>query len=349
MRRTLHPPSRRLLAGAAVLAATAVLAACGSGSEPGSEDEPETPGITVYSGRIPPLIGPVIDDYEAKTDRDLQVRFGDSGPLAATLAEEGDNSPADVFFSQDAGSLDAVDAEGLLAELPKDILDRVPARFRADDGAWVGVSARARIIAYNADAVSKSELPDSPLELTEPEWEGRVGWAPTNASLQGYITALRLAEGDDVAREWLEGMVANGTQVYESNTPVRDAIAAGEIDVGLINHYYVAEAKSEDPDYPVEVHFPPGDLGSLVNTTGVGVLASSDEPKDALGFVRFLLSRPAQQYFAESSKEYPLIAGVQPDPSLTPLDRIPAPAGIDLSSLSDAQGTVELMQETGAL
>ncbi|MGH2987160.1 MAG: iron ABC transporter substrate-binding protein [Solirubrobacterales bacterium] len=326
-----------------------ILAACGSGSEPGSGDEPETPGITLYSGRIPPLIGPVIDDYEARTDRDVQVRFGDSGTLAATLVEEGENSPADVFFSQDAGSLDAVDAEGLLEPLPGDVLDRVPARFRADDGTWVGISARARVIAYNPEAVPEAELPASPLELAEPQWRGRVGWAPTNASLQGYITALRQAEGDEVAREWLEGMVANETQVYESNIPVRDAIAAGEIDVGLINHYYVAEAKAEDPDYPVEVHFPPDDLGSLVNTTGVGVLASSDEPDEALDFIRFLLSKHSQRYFAESSKEYPLVAGVEPDPSLVPLGRIPSPPGLDLSSLSDVQGTVELMQETGAL
>jgi len=224
----------------------------------------------------------------------------------------------------------------------------VPSRFRAEDGTWVGVSARARVIAYNPDTVARTELPRSPLELTDERWRGRVGWAPTNASLQGYVTALRAVEGEEVAREWLEGMVANDVQAYESNIPVRDAIAAGEIDVGLINHYYVAEAKAEDPDYPVEVHYPPQGLGSLVNTTGVGILASSDEPDEALDFVRYLVSKPAQRYFAESSKEYPLIAGVEADPTLLPLERIPAPQ-VELSALSDVAGTVELMQETGAL
>ncbi|MGH2953957.1 MAG: iron ABC transporter substrate-binding protein [Solirubrobacterales bacterium] len=340
-----RPPALAAL----LLAGCLGLAACGGGSEPGSSDEPETQGITVYSGRIPPLIGPVIDDYEARVDRDLQVRFGDSGALAATLAEEGENTPADVYFSQDAGSLDAVDAEGLLIPLPRELLERVPRRFRAADGTWVGISARARVIAYNPGAAARSELPASPLELTDPEWRGRVGWAPTNASLQAYVTALRQSEGDDIVREWLEGMVANETQAYESNTPVRDAIAAGEIDLGLINHYYVAQAKAEDPDYPVEVHFPPDDLGSLVNTTGVGVLTASDEPDEALDFIRYLLSREAQRYFAESSQEYPLVAGVEPDPTLVPLDRIPAPPGVDLSDLSDLPGTVELMQEAGAL
>jgi len=324
------------------------VSACGSSGEPGSENEPETEGITLYSGRIAPLIGPVIDEYEAEADRDVQVRFGDSGALAATLLEEGENSPADVFFTQDAGSIGAIDDAGLLEPLPEDVLAKVPERFRADDGTWVGVSARSRIIAYGS-GVEVSELPESPLELVEPEWRGRVGWAPTNASLQGYVTALRQVEGEDVAREWLEGMVANDVQVYDSNVPVRDAIASGEIDVGLINHYYVAEAiEQEGPDYPVEIYFPPDDLGSLVNTTAVGVLASSERKDEALDFIRHLLSRPGQEYFAESSKEYALIDGVEPDPSLPPLAEIPAPE-VDLSNLDDVQGTIELMQETGAL
>jgi iron(III) transport system substrate-binding protein len=332
----------------AALLSGLVLAACGSGSEPGSGDEPETEGITVYSGRIPPLIGPMIDLWEERTDTDVQVRFGDSAQLAATLVEEGENSPADVFFSQDAGSLGAIDAQGMLSPLPEEVLGRVPARFRADDGNWVGISARSRVIAYGPE-VEPSELPDSPLELAEPQWRGRVGWAPTNASLQGYVTALRLVEGDDVAREWLEGMVANETRAYDSNVPVRDAIANGEIDVGLINHYYVAEAiAQEGPDYPVDVHFPPDDLGSLVNTTGVGILNSSDRAEESERFIRFLLGTEAQRYFAESSKEYPLVDGVEADPSLTPLGEIPSP-DIDLSELSDLQGTLELMQETGAL
>ncbi|MEA2183860.1 MAG: iron(III) transport system substrate-binding protein [Solirubrobacteraceae bacterium] len=191
-------------------------------------------------------------------------------------------------------------------------------------------------------------MPDSPLDLTEPKWRGRVGWAPTNASLQGYITALRLVEGEDVARTWLEGMVANKTQAFDSNIPVRDAIAKGEIDLGLINHYYVAEAQAKDKNYPVKVHFPPKDLGSMINTAGVGVLASSKHKKEAIAFVRTMLSKQAQEYFADSSKEYPLSAGVQPAKELTPIDRIPSPK-IDLAKVGDLQGTLKLMRETGAL
>jgi len=336
---------RRASAVHAALAALAVfvvgaLAACGSSG--GDSDE-----LTLYSGRIAPILGPAIKQYETASGTKVKVRYGDSPSLSAQITEEGKNSPADVFFAQDAGSLDAVEKQGLLAPLPAEVLARVPRHFRSVRGRWVGVTGRSRIIAYGPK-VKRSELPDSPLKLTDPKWRGRVGWAPTNASLQGYITALRLVEGEDVAKKWLEGMVANKTQAYDSNIPVRDAIAKGEIDLGLINHYYVAEAVAEDPNYPVKVHFPPKDLGSLVNVAGVGVLASSKHKAEALAFVRAMLSKRSQRYFADSSKEYPLISGVQPPRELTPLEDIPSPK-IDLAKLGDLPGTLKLMRETGAL
>ncbi|MFP5364039.1 MAG: iron ABC transporter substrate-binding protein [Thermoleophilia bacterium] len=332
-------PIRRLAPLAALVLLLGGLTACGS-----SEDERT---LTMYSGRIQPILSPAVKLYEDASGFDVQTRYGDSPSLAATILEEGRNSPADLFFAQDAGSLDAVEQKGLLLELPADILAKVPQAFRSQSGAWVGVTGRARVIAYGED-VEQSELPASPLELTEEKWKGRVGWAPRNASMQGYVTALRLVEGEDVARKWLEGMVANDVQTYDSNIPIRDAIAKGEIDLGLINHYYVAEAQAEDPDYPVKVHFPPDGLGSLVNTAGVAVLASSDDREQALRFVRQMLSDEAQTYFATSSKEYPLVAGVQAPKELKPLADIPAP-DVDVAKLGDLQGTQRLMRETGAL
>jgi iron(III) transport system substrate-binding protein len=192
----------------AIALATALLAACGGSSEEAeSGDDPGPDGITIYSGRIAPLIGPAIDMHEAEIGKDIQVRFGDSPQLASTLIEEGEGSPADLLFSQDASALEAVDAAGLLAELPEDILERVPPRFRAADGHWVGTSARSRVVAYDRRELSPEDLPESVLDFTEPEWEGRVGWAPPNASLQAYVSALRAAEGDEVARTWLEGKI----------------------------------------------------------------------------------------------------------------------------------------------
>jgi len=330
---------RRLLSFTAIaLAGAALLAGCG-GSDEGE--------LTIYSGREEELIGELIDEVAEREDISIDVRYGETPELAATIREEGGNSPADVFFSQDAGALGALASEGLLARLPADVLETVPARYRAPDGAWVGTSGRARIIAYGPD-VRASELPASVLELTGPEWEDRLGWAPTNGSFQAFVTGMRVSLGEERTREWLEGMVANGTQSYADNSAIRDAIAAGEIDAGLINHYYVAEAKKEDPDYPVDAYFPPNDIGSMINVAGVGILESSENREEALAFVRDLLTPPSQEYLAEGELEYPLVPGVPVDPSLSPLSEIPDP-GVDLSSIDDLEGTLKLLQETGAL
>jgi iron(III) transport system substrate-binding protein len=336
---------------AVLLAASGVVGACGfdtSGSDEGPA-EPETEGITLYSGRIPAAVGGAVDAYEAEADRDVQVRFAETADLAATIVEEGDASPADVFFAGEPGAMPAVAEAGLLEPLPPDVLERVPARYRDPDGRWVGVTGRARIIAYSKE-IPRSELPRSPLELTGADWNARVGWGPPTASLQEYVTALRIRYGDETTREWLEGMVANDAVDYPNNVAIRDAIANGEIDVGLINHYYVAQAiAAEGEDYPVGVHFPPRGLGSLVLTTDVAVLASSERKGEAFDLVRSLLSRGSQEFFTASSKEYPLARGVDPDPSLTvPLARIPAPGG-ELFDVAELQETVEMMQDTGAL
>jgi iron(III) transport system substrate-binding protein len=339
-----------------VVVATALLflaAGCGfdtSSDSGGGAGEPETEGVTLYSGRIPAAIGGAVDGYEARADRDVQVRYADTADLAATLVEEGDASPADVFFAQEPGAIGAVADAGLLAELPADVLELVPPRYRDPQGRWVGVTGRARVIAYDRGAVQPAELPRSPFGLTAARWRDEVGWSPASSSMQEYVTALRARYGDERTREWLEAMVANGAKAFPNNVTIRDAIAAGEIEVGLINHYYVAQAVAEaGPDYPVGVHFPPGGLGSLMLLTTVGVLEASDRKPEAVAFVRSLLQRPSQDFFTTSSKEYPLARAAVPDPSLSvPLARVPSPDG-DLIDLGELQATIELMQEAGAL
>jgi iron(III) transport system substrate-binding protein len=319
-------------------------------SSGGGPNEPETEGITLYSGRIPAAIGGAVDRYEAEADRDVQVRYADTADLAATLIEEGDASPADAFFAQEPGAIGAVADAGLLARLPDDILQLVPARYRDPEGRWVGVTGRARFLAYNREAVQRSELPRSPFGLVAPRWRDRVGWSPASSSMQEYVTALRARYGDERTREWLEAMVANGAVDYPNNVTIRDAIAAGEIDLGLINHYYVAQAIAEEGDgYPVDVYFPPGGLGSLLLLTSVGVLESSDRKEEAFDFVRSLLAPASQEFFTFSSKEYPLARGAEPDPSLrVPLADVPSVEG-ELVHLDELQATIELMQEAGAL
>lgn len=349
----IHPTSQspRLLAALLVFAAV-FLAGCGFSTEDsgGGSNEPETEGITLYSGRIPAAIGPAVDSYEAEAKRDVQVRFADTADLAATLVEEGDASPADVFFAQEPGAIAAVAEAGLLTKLPQDILAMVPPRYRDPEGRWVGVTGRARVIAYNRDVVKESELPPSPFGLTAPEWKDRVGWSPASSSMQEYVTALRAKYGDERTKQWLEEMVDNGAVAFPDNVTIRDAIANGEIDVGLINHYYVAQGIAEGgPDYPVGVYFPPGGLGSLMLLTSVGVLESSDRKDEAFDFVRSLLSPKSQAFFTSSSKEYPLAEGAKPDPSLSvPIEEIPV-SDSELVDLKELQATIDLMKESGAL
>jgi iron(III) transport system substrate-binding protein len=310
----------------------------GSGGGGGDAD------LTIYSGRSEKLIGDLIKDFEKRSGLDVEVRYGDSAELAAQIAEEGDNSPADVFFAQDAGALGSV--EGQLAPLPQDVLARAPERYRDDTGRWVGASARARVVAYHSRKLDPAKLPDTILAFTGPEWKGRIGIAPTNASFQAFVSAMRLDIGDDATRKWLDGIKANEPKTYEGNVQVEEAIAKGEVDVGFVNHYYAYELKAEQPGFPVENHFlKGGDPGALVNVAGPGVLASSDSKENAHKFVRHLLSPEGQAYFVEKEWEYPVVDGVAAPEGLPPLAELQGPK-IKLEELGGKlRSTLEMLDQ----
>ncbi|NWF69774.1 MAG: iron ABC transporter substrate-binding protein [Chloroflexi bacterium] len=312
-----------------------------------AQDAAET--LTVYSGRSEGLIGPILEQFSAETGVQVEVRYGSTAEMATTILEEGGNSPADVYIAQDAGALGALAAAGRLRLLPSDILERVPAQFEARAGLWVGLSGRARVLVYNTEFISAEQLPASILNLTDPAYAGLVGWAPSNGSFQSQVTAMRLLLGEDAARAWLEGMVANGAIAYENNDAIMQAVIDGEVTLGLVNHYYIFEFLEQTPDAPIALHyFPGGDVGSLINVAGAGILDSSDQPGLAQRLLLYLLGSVAQTYFSEATNEYPLVAGVPANPDLLPLDQIQAPE-IDLSDLSDLQGTLDLLRATGAL
>ena len=329
-----------------MLLAVLALAACG-----GSDDKGASDSLTVYSGREEELVAPLFERFEQETGIDVEVRYGDSAELAATLAEEGGNSPADVFFAQDPGSLGAVDDR--LATLPDDVLERVDARFRDKNGHWVGTSGRARVIVYNTDELSEDEVPDSVFGLTDPKWKGKIGIAPTNASFQAFVTAMRLDAGEERTRQWLEDLMKNDPKFYEKNTPVVEAAASGEIEVGLVNHYYLYLVKEElGDDAPIANKYLPGDdPGALVSVAGAGVLAGAEHEDAAVRFVEFLLADEQQRFYTDEAEEaeIPLVAGIEPKegvPSLEELsDRGP---DVDLSSLgAELERTLELLNETG--
>ena len=331
---------RRTLATAA--AALLAVTACGGGDAGGGGD-----ALVVYSGRAENLIKPLIEKFEA-TGVDVEVRYGGSAELAAQILEEGGNRKADVFLSQDAGALGALAKEGVLDAIPQADLAKVDPKYRAKDGTWVGVSGRARALVYNPGLLPEKDLPKSVFELTDPKWAGKLGIPPTNASFQAFVTAMRLTAGEAKAREWLTGIKKNA-KVYENNIQIRDAVDAGEIAAGLVNHYYLYEKIAEVGAANVKARnhfFPNGDVGALVNVSGVGILKGTGRRADAEKFVAFMLGTEAQRYYADETKEFPLAAGVAPAAGLPKLADIEGP-DIDLSDLASLKETLDLLAEVG--
>lgn len=325
----------------ALALALGILAACApAGPSP----------LVLYSGRSESLVGPIIEQYQAETGNPVDVRYGGTAEMAATILEEGANSPADVFWAQDPGGLGAVAASGSFAKLPEEILGVVPAEFRSPAGTWVGITGRARVVVYNTELVDPAGLPDDLWDFTDPAWAGKIGWAPTNGSFQVMVTAMRQIWGEEKTRNWLQGILANKPLVYEGNMAVVTAVEAGEVAVGFVNHYYLLRFVAEKGEsFRARNHFlDSGGPGSLVMVAGAGVLASSENQEAAKDFLRYLLSAEIQAKFANETLEYPLRPGVAIHSSLVPLEdlnRLP----IDLAALEDLEGTVALLQEVGAL
>ena len=339
------------LARALVLTTLALaLAACGgSGSDDAAAGGEGSP-LVVYSGRNENLVGPLLQKFTAATGIPVTPRYGDSASLAATLLEEGDRTPAAAFFSQDAGALGALLDAGRLAPLPPAQLDRVPAQYRSADGTWVGLSGRARVLVYNSAAVKAADLPDSVFDLTEPAYRGKVGFAPTNASFQSFVTGMRVAAGEERTRTFLEGFQANQPKAYDGNVSVLDAVEAGEVPYGLVNHYYLYEKGANTPGgleaLKARNHvFAPGDPGALVNVAGIGVLKDKGDARTGR-LVDYLLGEEAQRYFAEETKEYPLVAGIPAESGLPPLSSVEGP-DVDLSQLDSLQETLSLLEQVG--
>ncbi|MER7003803.1 iron ABC transporter substrate-binding protein [Dactylosporangium sp. NPDC000555] len=340
---------RRAVSGCLAVAVVVGLSACG-----GAEKAANVAGdkkITVYSGRSETLVKPLLEKFQRQSGITVQVRYGTSAQMAAQLAEEGGRSPADVFFSQDAGALGAVAKGGNLAALPAEVLSKVPEVYRSRSELWVGVTGRSRVLVYNTDLVPAAELPKSVFELTGPAWKGKIGVAPTNGSFQAFVTALRVQHGDAKAKELLTQLKANEPETRDGNVQIVADVNAGKLAAGLVNHYYVYEVAKEQGTTPdklkAQLHFfPDGDVGALVNVAGVGVLKRSATDPDTRAFVDYLLGTEGQTYFAEQTFEYPLVAGVSAPAGLPALGTLPAPR-IDLNDLDTLDATIALIKAVG--
>ncbi len=330
-----------------VVAAVAVMIAPLAGCS--ADQERSRDALTVYSGRSEQLVGPLFTKFTEDTGIRVEARYGDSAELAAQLTEEGSASPAQVFFAQDAGALGAVDQAGLFAPLPDAAAEAVPAAYRAPNRTWTGVTGRVRVIAYDADKVPAADVPRSVFDLTQPRWKGQVAIAPTNASFQAFVTAMRLADGDDATRQWLEGLVANDVRKYEKNGLILDAVNSGQVQLGLINHYYWYEKKAEIGERAMRAQIAftePGDPGSLVNVAGAGILKSAADDPDAARFVEWLLSPSTQKWFVANTFEYALIPSVPPAAGLPPLDSLRGP-DVALADLAGLPATLAMLEDVG--
>ena len=317
----------------------------------GTVSATDTRELVVYSGRSKGLVHPIIKQFEKETGITVKVRYGNTAQLAVALLEEGEKSPADLFWAQDAGALGAVSKQGLFQKLPESLLSKIPNKFRNAEGTWIATSGRARVLAYAPERVKAEELPSSIFDLTDQKWKGRVGWAPQNASFQAFVTAMRVIKGEEKAEEWLRGMKANGAKSYPKNTPIIRGLAAGEIDLGLPNHYYLMRFKKSDSGFPVEqTFFASGDAGNLVNVAGIGIVKSSTHADEVNSFVEYLLSPKVQQFFISEVFEYPVMDAVIPSEKLLPLDELlKLTPEINLEKLDDLEGTLKLLREADIL
>lgn len=342
-------PSLRLpaVAVAVALASALALTACAPAS--GSSGEDDT--LSLYSGRSEKLVQPLIDRFQEESGIQVEVRYGDTAEMAALLLEEGQNSPADVFLSQDGGALGALSDAGLFETLPSELTGAVPAGFTSADGSWVGITGRARVIAYDGDRLAEDEVPDSVDGFTDPEWAGRFGIAPGNASFQAFVTAYRVLRGEEAADRWVADIAANEPQIFDNNVAILSAVDDGTLEAGLINHYYWFRLAAETgvDRMRAQLKFPAvGDPGSIVNVTGAGMLAASSRHEDALTLLEYFLSDDAQRYFVEEVHEYPLVEGVAAPDGLPEIESLVNP-DLDLADLASLSETQELLAKHGLI
>lgn len=334
-------PRRALVIALAAITAVSALSSC-------SSDGSSQSSLVIYSGRSEEFIAPFFAEFTSKTGIKLDIRYGDSAALAAQILEEGENSPADLFISQDAGALGAVSAAGILTKLDPSLLEKVANNYRSPNLDWVGLTGRARVFAYSPERVD--ELPSSVDELTLPKWRGRLAIAPTNSSFQAFVTAMIQLRGEVATESWLRAIADNSPKYYEKNSLIVAAIDAGEVDAGLTNHYYIWEVEQElgRPIKVANAFFAPGDVGNLINVSGAAILRTSPNQGRASELISYLLSIDTQKRFVTDTSEYSLV-----DPSLRPsemvaLSEIAAPT-VELGMLAELERTQRILIRVGML
>lgn len=336
--------NRLLRAGLGVAAATLVLpllAACGG------DDEPT---LVIYNAQHEPLLKALAPEFTKETGIEVELRNGKDLELSNQIVQEGKASPADIFLTENSPGMSQVEAAGLLDKLPAELVAPIPEQYRPRSGLWTGFVARSTVLVYNTDQTDEAAMPASLLDLAKPEWKGKIAFSPTGADFQAIVAAVLDLEGEAATKAWLEGIKANG-KVYDGNNLVLEAVNSGEIEVGIVYHYYWERDHKESgdvSDHSSQYYFANGDPGAFVSVSGAGILKSSDMKTEARKFIEFLVNEKGQQILADSyALEYPLNPAVQLEGVQKPFSELQPPA-VNVSDL-DSKKVVDLMTEVGFL
>jgi len=331
-------PRTRLLAAAFAVALAAPLASAQT--------------LTLYSAQHEQVVDMLTAAFTQATGIKVLVHTGEGPDIASQILQEGADSPADVFFTENSPELILLDEKGLLAPVAPATLAQIPPKYNASDGDWLGVLARENVIDYNPALISASSMPQSLLDLAGPAWSGKLGIAPSDADFLPLVSAMIKQYGQDKTLAWLQGL-KNNAKIYQDDESVVAAVARGDVAAGIVNNYYWARLYTDLGPAKIDstlYHFKSGDIGGLINVSGAAVLKSSKNQAAAQKFLAFLVSAQAQSLLGKSEVdfEYPLRPGIPPNQLLAPFKTLQPPA-ISASALGDDQEAGALLQQAGLI
>lgn len=307
-------------------------------------------GIVIYNAQHENLVKSWVDGFTKETGIKVTLRNGGDSELGNQLVQEGAASPADVFLTENSPSMVLVDNARLFAPLEADTLKQVAPEYRPEHGRWVGIAARSTVFVYNPQKISESQLPNSLMDLAKPEWKGRWAASPSGADFQAIVSAMLALKGEKATLDWLKAMKANFV-AYKGNSTVMKAVNAGQIDGGVIYHYYrfVDQAKTGENSKNTRLYyFKHQDPGAFVSISGGGVLASSKHPQQAQAFIRWITGKQGQDELRTNNAfEYAVGVNAASNPKLTPLRELDAPK-VEPSSLNGKK-VIDLMTQAGLL
>jgi iron(III) transport system substrate-binding protein len=323
-----------------------LLAACGAGAAASDSAS----ALTLYNGQHEQATQALVSAFEKKTGIKVTIRSDDEDVLVGQIEQEGSRSPADVIYTENSPPLERLQFRHLLAPVNHAALAAVPARDSSTAGDWLAVSGRVSVLAYNTSKLKPAGLPASVLALASPQWRGKIGIAPQETDFQPIITSIAHTYGKAAALHWLEGVKANaGSNVYPDNETLVAKINSGQVEVGLINHYYWWRLRAQTGAAGLHSalhYFAPGSPGYVLDISGAAALASAPHKSAAQKFLAFLVSPQGQRIIATSdSYEYPLRPGIPPHTGLPPFASLHPDPADTISVLGDGALALSLLQQ----